>query len=311
MGLKAVGSSASAAPSSEAFPVGALFLSAVATDPAVLLGYGTWSALASGKMLVTFDQADANFNTVLGTGGNANVTVTGVVTKPTLTMDAYTPSGNNNVPIFTANVANTTSVSAGTPAGNNNQPVFTGTVANTSAVSAGTPTGNNNQPVFTGSVANTSAITHNHELPFIIQSNTVVRVLAQSVFGSGTSRASAGNFNTGASSTSGNVAITQAITHNHNVTATGNVSTPVFTGTALGTHNHNMTATGTVSAPVFTGTALAGHNHNVTVTGVVSTAVFTGDAANLTGNVSQPTFAANDAIILNPYIVIYAWRRTA
>lgn len=282
MGLKAVGSSTSAAapPSSFQFPVGYVYMSIDPTDPATVLGYGTWTALPAGKMLATFDTSDANFNTVLSTGGNAlSVSV-----------------GSMNAPVFSGDAisVNTSQVSAGTPAGNVSAPTFSGNAVtgNTSSVTAGTPTGNVSKPTFTGdALAN-----HNHELPMIIQSNVVVRVLAQSVFGSGTSRASAGNFNTAASTTAGNV----ALSGNRSAgTPTGNISTPTFTGDALAGHNHNVTitATGTVSAPTFTGSALAAHNHNLTVTA--------------TGNVTAPTFTGNPQVVLNPYVVLYAWRRAA
>lgn len=36
----------------EAFPVGSLFFSTVSTNPATLLGYGTWVAYAEGKVIV-------------------------------------------------------------------------------------------------------------------------------------------------------------------------------------------------------------------------------------------------------------------
>ena len=36
----------------QAFPVGSVFISVVSTNPNTLLGYGTWSAIAAGKMLV-------------------------------------------------------------------------------------------------------------------------------------------------------------------------------------------------------------------------------------------------------------------
>lgn len=37
---------------SAAWPVGSIFLSAVATDPATLLGFGTWSAIGAGRVLI-------------------------------------------------------------------------------------------------------------------------------------------------------------------------------------------------------------------------------------------------------------------
>ena len=35
-----------------AFPVGSVFLAVVSTNPATLLGYGTWSAFGAGRLLV-------------------------------------------------------------------------------------------------------------------------------------------------------------------------------------------------------------------------------------------------------------------
>ena len=58
-----------AGPAGEAFPVGAVFLSVVATNPATLLGYGTWAALAAGRVLVGINAGDPDFDTVKETGG--------------------------------------------------------------------------------------------------------------------------------------------------------------------------------------------------------------------------------------------------
>lgn len=63
--------------SGEAFPVGAVFLAVVSTDPATLLGYGTWAAFGAGKMLVGRDAADTDFDTAEETGGVKTVTLTG------------------------------------------------------------------------------------------------------------------------------------------------------------------------------------------------------------------------------------------
>ena len=67
--LRADGSFAAPPSGSEAFPIGSIFIAAVSTDPATLLGYGTWSAFGAGRMLVGLDAAQTEFDTVGETGG--------------------------------------------------------------------------------------------------------------------------------------------------------------------------------------------------------------------------------------------------
>lgn len=53
----------------EAFPVGAIYLSVTGVNPATELGYGTWAAFGTGRMLVGIDAGQTEFDTVEETGG--------------------------------------------------------------------------------------------------------------------------------------------------------------------------------------------------------------------------------------------------
>ncbi|HXE88960.1 MAG TPA: hypothetical protein VN524_19400 [Hyphomicrobiaceae bacterium] len=57
------------------WPVGSVFTGVVATNPATLLGFGTWAALGAGRVLVGVDAADPDFDTAEETGGAKTVTV--------------------------------------------------------------------------------------------------------------------------------------------------------------------------------------------------------------------------------------------
>jgi len=50
-------------------PVGFIFMSVSAANPATMLGYGTWVAFGTGRMPVAIDAAQSEFDTVRETGG--------------------------------------------------------------------------------------------------------------------------------------------------------------------------------------------------------------------------------------------------
>ena len=51
------------------YPVGSIYTSVVSTNPATLLGVGTWAAFGAGKVMVGIDSGDTAFDTVEETGG--------------------------------------------------------------------------------------------------------------------------------------------------------------------------------------------------------------------------------------------------
>tara|TARA_R100001463_G_scaffold39004_3_gene83695 strand:- start:9983 stop:10708 length:726 start_codon:yes stop_codon:yes gene_type:complete len=61
----------------DVYPVGSIYINAaVATNPATLLGIGTWVAFGSGRVMVGINAADSDFDTVEETGGAKTHTLT-------------------------------------------------------------------------------------------------------------------------------------------------------------------------------------------------------------------------------------------
>lgn len=70
------------------YPVGSIYINATsATNPATLLGFGTWVAFGAGRVMVGLDAGNALFDTAEETGGSADAIVvshthTATVTDP-------------------------------------------------------------------------------------------------------------------------------------------------------------------------------------------------------------------------------------
>jgi len=60
----------------EAFPIGAVFLSVVATSPTTLLGYGAWARFGQGRMLVGVSEGEGEFASPEQVGGAKTVVLT-------------------------------------------------------------------------------------------------------------------------------------------------------------------------------------------------------------------------------------------
>jgi len=132
------------------YPVGSIYTNAsVSTNPATLLGFGTWTAFGAGRVMVGFDSGNALFDTAEETGGSADAitvshthTATSTVTDPTHTHVA-----------LGANTMNGTSPGGGgVSAGGNNTTTAasTGITISTSVSSTGSSATNANyQPYIT------------------------------------------------------------------------------------------------------------------------------------------------------------------
>lgn len=58
------------------YPIGSIYISTVATNPATLFGFGTWEAYGAGRVLVGYDASQTEFNTLAKTGGAKTHTLT-------------------------------------------------------------------------------------------------------------------------------------------------------------------------------------------------------------------------------------------
>lgn len=74
------------------YPVGSIYTNASnGTNPATLLGFGTWAAFGAGRVMVGFNSSNALFDTAEETGGSAdNAVVSHTHTFSTTTGDAGT-----------------------------------------------------------------------------------------------------------------------------------------------------------------------------------------------------------------------------
>ena len=76
-------------------PVGSIYTQAgVATNPATLLGFGTWEEYGAGKAIIGVDASNTLFDTLGETGGVADITISGTTDSHTLTLDQI-PSHNH------------------------------------------------------------------------------------------------------------------------------------------------------------------------------------------------------------------------
>lgn len=96
------------------WPIGSVFLSVVSTDPAILLGIGTWAAIGAGRVLVGYNASDTDFNAAEKTGGAKTVASAGTVGSIAATQTAAAKVGSS-----TANIASN--------AHTHPAPTFTGT----------------------------------------------------------------------------------------------------------------------------------------------------------------------------------------
>jgi hypothetical protein len=135
------------------YPVGSIYINAgVTTNPATLLGFGTWTAFGAGRVMVGLNGSDALFDALEETGGSKdatlvshNHTATSTVTDPThnhTILTSYASVGFNSIPSSSNN--------DGVQASQTTSSASTGITVATSIASAGSSGTNANlQPYIT------------------------------------------------------------------------------------------------------------------------------------------------------------------
>jgi hypothetical protein len=59
------------------YPVGSIYVSTLATNPATLLGFGTWAVFGAGRTPVGIDSGDVDYDTLEETGGSKTISKDG------------------------------------------------------------------------------------------------------------------------------------------------------------------------------------------------------------------------------------------
>ena len=81
------------------YPVGALYISTLGTNPATLLGFGTWVSFGAGKVMVSQDVVDPSFDVLEETGGSKDIATS------THTHSVTAATGTDSLTTGTATVA--------------------------------------------------------------------------------------------------------------------------------------------------------------------------------------------------------------
>src|SRR3990172_8652309 len=264
-----------------AWPIGSVFLSVVSTDPAVLLGGGVWTQIASGRMLVGQNGGDTDFDAAEEVGGAKTSSALLAHTHGiddlghTHIQDAHTHVQETHTHVQNAHThlqdihghtqnAHTHVQDAHTHVQNShnhtqnphNHVISGGSSDDTSAPFTGPDASTSTDTAFGGGIGNTTAVN---------QAATAVNQNATAV-------------NQNATATNQN-----ATAVNQNAVATNQDTTAV---------NQNATAT----------------NQNATAINQNATAV---NQAASTGISVQSSGSGASFSLMNPYFVVFIWKRTA
>jgi hypothetical protein len=143
-------------------PVGSIYINAgVTTNPATLLGFGTWTAFGAGRVMVGLNGSDALFDTLEETGGSKDATV--VSHSHTASSSSSSSFSGDALPGHQHTIGTGT---LGASFGFGDTGVAD-TTTNTSSVSAGTPSGSVSTSTSTTVASTGSSATDANLQPYI------------------------------------------------------------------------------------------------------------------------------------------------
>lgn len=255
------------------YPVGAIYVSTLSTNPNTILGRGTWSAFGAGRVMVGRDSGDADFDTGEETGGAKTVAA----------------AGTNSAPTFTGSALGTHLHGAGTyaPSAHSGTAVANHNVTQPSDHAALTHSG--------ASVDDHASHTHNY-------TQVVNHVHVQTVNSSAT-----GALSGYTADTSTNTAVASGY-------STQNPTGGVATGTTAGpsaTMTHTVNQASNHAAQSHSGAAVDAHAVTQPSAHTMNGSSEAVSAGTPAGTVSAPTFTGSATSVVQPYIVVYMWKRTA
>lgn len=127
-GLNTIISAAISAERQARYPVGEIFVTLQNSDPATILGFGTWTRVAAGRALVGYDSTDSDFNAAEKLSGSKTHTLT-VAEMPAHTHTVTSRDGDGTFDLGSGDAAGSTNTPSTSSAGsgdphNNVQPSY-------------------------------------------------------------------------------------------------------------------------------------------------------------------------------------------
>lgn len=110
----------------KAWPVGSIYISVTATDPADTIGFGTWAAFGAGRVLVGLDAGDADFDTAEETGGAKTKAISAHAGAAVAEHADHTHQVTSNVVASTTNIATAAGATAVGTGLTNNEVISSG-----------------------------------------------------------------------------------------------------------------------------------------------------------------------------------------